>query len=352
MNHHENITSGTSVATAAHRTGVILLNVGTPDSPAVQDVRRYLREFLSDARVLTMPKIARWILVNLIIAPFRGPKSAHAYQSIWSDRGSPLLMHGQNLAASLAQELGPGFVTKLAMRYGNPKIEKVLSTLIDEHRVDQLIVVPLYPQYSSSATGTAIERVFQLLSRRVAIPPVRVIGDFFEDPGFIGALAQVARDRLASFGADHVLMSYHGLPESHVQATAPDHCLKSQSCCAAVTTKNRFCYRAQCYATSRALADALGLSTNGYTVAFQSRLGRTPWIKPYTDLILADIRKMGVKRLAVVVPSFVADCLETIEEIGDRARADWLALGGEDFALVPCVNTDTRWVKALGAMIR
>jgi ferrochelatase len=348
------VTNGqqSSSATVARRAGVLLLNVGTPNSPAVKDVRRYLREFLTDGRVLTMPGILRWLLVYGIIAPFRGPKSAHAYRSIWSDRGSPLLINGQNLAASLAQELGPGFVVKLAMRYGHPATDAVVSELLDQHQVDQLIVVPLYPQYSSSATGTAIERIFSLLSRRVTIPSVRVVGDFFEHPGFIAAQASIAKERLAAFNADHVLMSYHGLPESHVQATAPSHCLKQPDCCAAVTTRNRFCYRAQCYATSRRLGEALGLPPGGYTVAFQSRLGRTPWIKPYTDQILADIRQSGVRRLAVVVPSFVADCLETIEEIGDRARADWQALGGEDFALVPCVNHDPRWVKALATMIR
>ncbi len=344
-------TRHSAVATVARRTGVLLVNVGTPDSPAVRDVRRYLREFLSDARVLTMPKLLRWVLVHGVIAPFRGPKSAHAYRSIWSDKGSPLLVHSQNLAHALSQELGPSFVTRLAMRYGNPQMELVLSELIDQHNVDHVIVVPLYPQYSSSATGSAIAKVFDILARRVAVPSVRIIGDFYEHPAFINAQAQIAKERLAAFNADHVLMSYHGLPESHVRATSPSHCLETSDCCAAVTTRNRFCYRAQCFATSRRLAEALGLTSDGYTVAFQSRLGRTPWIKPYTDMILTDIRQKGVKRLAVVVPSFTADCLETIEEIGDRARADWRDLGGDDFILVPCVNQDSRWVKGLAAMI-
>ena len=330
----------------------MLVNVGTPDSPAVGDVRRYLREFLSDARVLTMPRLARWLLVNFIIVPFRGPKSAHAYKSIWTERGSPLLTHGLNLAAAAQEILGAGYVVRLGMRYGNPDLRSVVTELLDSHKVDEIVIAPLYPQYSSSATGAAIERINEILAERAVIPATRVIGDFFDDDGFIGAVSDIAREKLAPFKADHVLMSYHGLPESHVKATTGNFCLSEASCCNVITTKNRFCYRAQCFATSRQLAKTIGLSKAEYTVSFQSRLGRTPWIQPFTDKILADIYATGARRLAVMVPSFVADCLETIEEIGDRARADWKALGGEDFLLIPCVNSHPRWVNALAAMIR
>lgn len=332
---------------ASMRTGVLLTNVGTPDSPEVSSVRRYLREFLTDARVLTVPALIRWLLVHLIIAPFRGPKSAHAYKSIWTKEGSPLLVHGKSLASSLQQEMGPSFVVRLAMRYGNPSIESVISELLDEHLCDRLIVVPLYPQYSSSATGTAIERVQSVLAKRAVIPAVRFVGDFYDNEGFLSAQADIAREKLASFKADHVLMSYHGLPESHVKATTKDHCLAKPDCCKSLGAHNRFCYRAQAFATSRSLAQKLGLSNEAYSVSFQSRLGRTPWIQPFTDMILSDLYKNGVRRLAVTVPSFVSDCLETIEEIGMRAREDWKALGGEDFLLIPCVNSDPRWVKAL-----
>jgi ferrochelatase len=333
------------------RRGVLLVNVGTPKSPAVSDVRSYLREFLTDGRVLTIPTVLRWLLVHLIIAPFRGPKSAHAYKSIWTAKGSPLLVNGLDLADALQRQLGSKYLVRLAMRYAEPTLRETLSELLDHHKVDELIVVPLYPQYSSSATGTAIARVQELLSERAVIPAVRFVGDFFADEGFIAAQGEIARDRLAAFKADHVLMSYHGLPESHVKDATAGYCLTDASCCKQITIKNRYCYRAQCFATSRRLAGFLSLNETQYSVSFQSRLGRTPWIQPYTDKILADLHAKGVRRLAVMVPSFVSDCLETIEEIGDRARADWKALGCEDFLLVPCVNADPRWVKALGQLV-
>ncbi len=333
------------------RTGVLLVNVGTPRSTSVSDVRRYLREFLTDGRVLTIPWILRWILVNVIIVPFRAPKSAHAYKSIWTEKGSPLLVNGQELAAALQGHLGSKYLVRLAMRYGSPSLDTTIGELLDHHKVDELIVVPLYPQYSSSATGSGIARVKEILSQRTVIPAVRIVGDFFADEGFISAQGDLARDRLAAFKADHVLMSYHGLPESHVKDSTGGYCLTEANCCKQLTTKNRFCYRAQCFATSRRLASYLALPESQYSVSFQSRLGRTPWIKPYTDKILSELRSRGVTRLAVVVPSFVSDCLETIEEIGDRARSDWKALGGEDFLLIPCVNSDPRWVKALANLV-
>lgn len=334
------------------RRGVLLINVGTPQSSEVRDVRRYLSEFLNDGRVLTMPAILRWMLVNLIIVPFRAPKSAHAYKSIWTKKGSPLLVNGQELATRLQENLGAKFVVRLAMRYASPNLESVISELLDHHKVDDLVVVPLYPQYSSSATGTGVAKTQEILSRRNVIPAVRVVGDFFDDDGFIAAQSDIARERLAAFNADHILMSYHGLPESHVKATTDGYCLTQSNCCAQLSERNRFCYRAQCYATSRLLAAKLALSDKQYSVAFQSRLGRTPWIQPYTDKILADLYAKGVRRLAIMVPSFVSDCLETIEEIGFRARDDWKALGGEDFLLIPCVNSDPRWVKALANIVQ
>jgi ferrochelatase len=196
-----------------------------------------------------------------------------------------------------------------------------------------------------------VERVFEVLSARPWIPEVRVIDDFFADKGFIGAQAALASETLASFRADHVVMSFHGLPESHMRAISPGHCLEATNCCASVTAANRYCYRAQCFATARLLASQLSLPAEKYTVSFQSRLGRVPWIKPYTDELLPELAKKGVKRLAIMAPSFVSDCLETIEELGIRAREDWQASGGEDFALIPCVNTDARWVRGLSQMI-
>ncbi len=333
------------------RTGVILVNIGTPDSPSVPDVRRYLREFLTDPRVLTMSKVARWLLVNLIIAPLRGPKSARAYKTIWTTRGSPLREHGEKLAVALQENIGSAYVVRLAMRYGNPSLEAVLTELLDHLKVEDLVLVPMYPQYSSSATGSSIEKLNDLLAQRAVIPAVRVVGDFYDDTGFISSSASLAEQWLASFNPDHLLMSYHGLPEMHVKASTDGYCFSENKCCAQLTTKNRFCYRAQCFETSRLLARALGLSEQKYSVSFQSRLGRIPWIQPFTDKILAELYERGVRRLAVTVPSFVSDCLETLEEIGDRARADWMALGGEAFILIPCLNSDPRWVESLGKIV-
>ncbi len=334
------------------RKGVILVNVGTPDSPSVADVRRYLREFLTDPRVLTMSTLGRWLLVNLIIAPLRGPKSAKAYQTIWTKRGSPLREHGENLALALQEHLGPQYVVRLGMRYGSPSMEGVVKELMDQLQVEGLILVPLYPQYSSSATGSSIEKLNDILRGRAVMPAVRVVGDFYSHKGFISSFASLAQQCIDSFNPDHVLMSYHGLPEMHVKASTSGFCFSEKNCCAQLTNKNRFCYRAQCFETSRRLAAALGLSEQKYSVSFQSRLGKIPWIQPFTDKILADLYQRGVRRLAVTVPSFVADCLETIEEIGDRARDDWMALGGEAFALIPSLNVDHNWVKALGEIVR
>lgn len=230
-------------------------------------------------------------------------------------------------------------------------MKSVITELLDELKVQDLVLVPLYPQYSSSATGSSIEKLNDILGGRTVMPAVRVVGDFYGHPKFISSLASVAQQCLDSFKPDHVLMSYHGLPELHVKASTSGYCFSENNCCVQLTTKNRFCYRAQCFETSRRLASVLGLSEQKYSVSFQSRLGKIPWIQPFTDKILADLYQQGVRRLAVTVPSFVADCLETIEEIGDRARADWMALGGEAFALIPSLNADPRWVEALGEIV-
>lgn len=337
----------------ARPTGVLLLNLGTPDSPRVPDVRRYLREFLSDPRVIDLHPLGRWLLLNLVILPFRPAKSAHAYQQVWTDEGSPLLVHSRRLAEGVRQALGPSYVVELAMRYGAPSIPSALARL-QEAQPARIVVVPLFPQYSSAATGSAVERVYQVLGAAWNVTPAATVGPFHDDAGFLGAFTEVARRHLDPFRPDFVLFSYHGLPERHMRKSDAGgrHCLQSASCCDTFGAENLHCYRAQCYATTRALAANLALGPDRHAVSFQSRLGRTPWIRPYTDLVLPDLARAGKKRLAIMCPAFVADCLETVEEIGIRAREQWRSLGGEDLLLVPSLNAEPAWVDAVAGLVR
>jgi len=334
-------------------TGVLLAQLGTPASPATGDVRRYLREFLSDPRVIDLPAPARWLLVNAVIAPFRAPKSARAYQAIWTPKGSPLLVHSRAFADALQRELGASFRVALGMRYGAPPLAGALAELCDAG-VSRIVVFPQYPQRAESSTGTALAAIRAAAEKRDGTPPLSFVPPFFAETGFVDAVAAAARPALA-LGVDHVLFSYHGLPERHVRAADPTHahCLMSASCCdAPPDAVLASCYRAQCFATTRAVARALALSDERVTTAFQSRLGRDPWIRPWSDAELPKLAARGVKRLALLCPSFVADCLETLEEVGIRARAQWQALGGSELALAPCVNDSPAWVRAAASWVR
>jgi ferrochelatase len=327
--------------------GALLVNLGTPASPRTGDVRRYLREFLRDPWVIDIPAPARWLLVEGVILPFRPRTSAAAYASIWLPEGSPLLVHGRALRAALAKALGDDFRVALGMRYGSPSIESALGELAG---CDPIVVAPLFPQYATSSTGTALEAV-----RRAGEGlRLRPLDPFYDDPGFVAAWRAVAEPELERFQPDHVLMSFHGLPERQVRKldASGRHCLESSSCCDAIGPANRSCYRAQCFATARALAAALALPEDRCGVAFQSRLGRAPWIRPHTDVRLGELAASGVRRLAVLCPAFTADCLETLEEIGIRGRAQWREAGGEELHLVPCPNAHPTWVEALAALVR
>ncbi|NNL67746.1 MAG: ferrochelatase [Myxococcales bacterium] len=337
----------------AERTGVLLINLGTPDSPATRDVRRYLREFLSDPRVIDIAALPRWLLVNLVIAPFRSPRSAAAYRKVWTDAGSPLLSNGIALRDGVAAALGDDWVVALGMRYGNPSIGSALARLVAAD-VDRIVALPLFPQWAESSTGSAVAKLEEETEALAQAPPVETLPAFFDDPGWIESLAEVAREPLAATRPDHVLFSYHGLPERQIQAADPSgaHCLASPDCCDRPGDVLSRCYRAQCYATTRAVSAALGLDPARVSTAFQSRLGRTPWIRPYTDVVLPELAAGGVKRLAVLCPSFVADCLETIEEIGIRAREQWRELGGDVLTLAPCPNAHPRFVEAVASLIR
>jgi ferrochelatase len=330
--------------------GLLLLNLGTPDAPTTVAVRRYLAEFLSDPRVLDINPVARWLLLHAAILRTRPAKSAHAYRQIWNERGSPLLYHSEDLAARVQAQLGDGWKVALGMRYGTPSLEAALAQL---DGVERVVVLPLYPQYASSSTGSSLEKLYAIAGRANNVLPLAVVPPFHADPGFIEAFRAVGRQALDDFHPTHVLFSFHGLPERHMRASDPTgrHCLASEDCCATLGEANKDCYRAQSYATARALAAALALQIP-WQVSFQSRLGRTPWIKPYTDVVLDELARAGAKRLAVLCPAFVADCLETLEEIGLRARAQFKGAGGEDLVLVPSLNATPAWVDAVAGMAR
>jgi protoporphyrin/coproporphyrin ferrochelatase len=332
-------------------TGVLLLQLGTPDSTEVGDVRRYLREFLSDPRVLDIPAPARALLLNAVILPFRPKRSAEAYEKIWTEQGSPLVIYSEALVNEVQEILGDGYRVAYGMRYQNPSIESAVESLGD---CDHIVILPLFPQYASASGGSAAAKALEVIASRWNVPKVTALGDFYDDPGFIKAAAAIAAPLIDDFAPDHVLFSYHGLPEKQVRKSdlSDDWCLQATDCCARINDVNRFCYRAQCFATSRALVSELGLEPGSYSTTFQSRLAGQKWIEPYTDKSLPVLYKAGVRRLAILTPSFVADCLETIEEIGIRARDQWMGLGGADLLLVPCVNADPAWARAVADMVK
>lgn len=324
------------------KTGLLLINLGTPDAPTFMGVWRYLRQFLSDKRVVSLPAPLRLLLLYGVILPFRVAKTKHAYQAIWTERGSPLRYHGEDLVHKLQQYLGNTYRVVLAMRYGNPSIEQAL---IDLQYCDRLMVLPLYPQYSSAASGSSLEAVFQSLASQTCIPNLRVMRQFYQAPAYIQAQAQCIAPHIS--GHEMLVFSYHGLPEQQIQQTGCEPVCKQDCVSSNQDIVRPNCYRAQCYHTSLLLAQALQLQDSQYTTAFQSRLGRIPWIQPYLDTCLDTLAAQGVKRIAVACPSFVADCLETLEEIGMRMRALWIAAGGEQMTLIPCLNTDEEWCKAI-----
>jgi ferrochelatase len=343
-----------------HRTGILLINLGTPNAPDPASVRRYLREFLSDPRVIDINPIGRALLLYLIILPFRPKRSAAAYRKIWTEEGSPLLVQGRKLAAALRERM-PEHPIELAMRYGNPAIEPALTRL-REQSCDRIVVVPLYPHYAASSTGSSVERVYRIAAKLWNTPYLTVVPPFYEHPAFIGAFAAVGRPQLDALAPDraaaqdsffdHVLFSFHGLPERQVIASSdPKLCVAKPDCCDRLVDGNRNCYRAQCFATAKALAAKLGLASDAWSISFQSRLGRTPWIKPYTDQVIPALAKQGVRKLAVFCPAFVADCLETLEEIGIRARADFQAAGGERLELMTSLNAEPVWVAAVEQLV-
>jgi ferrochelatase len=329
--------------------GVLLVNLGSPDSTSVRDVRRYLRQFLMDGRVLDMNWLARFFLVNCVILVRRPRQSAHAYRSIWTKDGSPLIATSKNVLTKLRKHVN--VPVELAMRYQNPSIEEAIANLA--HRgVEQLLLIPLFPHYAMSSFETAVERVNEVAAWLAPQMRVKVQPPYYDHPAYIGALRETAAPFLDK-GYDHLLFSFHGIPERHLRKSDPTggHCLKVPNCCETSSPAHATCYRAQCFKTVASLVKESDLPSGKYSVSFQSRLGRDPWLKPYTDFELERLPAQGIKRLLVICPAFVSDCLETLEEIGIRGRETFLNAGGAEYHLIPCLNEHPTWIAALKGMV-
>jgi ferrochelatase len=334
------------------KTGVLLIQLGTPDSPSTSDVRTYLTEFLNDPRVIDLPWIARKLLVNGIIVPFRAPKSAKIYKKLWvhGNGESPLLTHSKRLKELVQEKFNTENVTiELAMRYKNPSMESVLDRMHSAN-YDQLIILPLFPQYASASSGSAIEKALNIIQKWWVIPELKIISQFYDHPNYIESICK----RAAGYDVseyDHILFSYHGLPERHVDKVYNDGLCSDQPCESEINSENQLCYKATCYATTRLIANAIGLSEKDYTVCFQSRLDKK-WLHPFSDKIVEDRAKKGDKKLLVFSPAFVSDCLETIIEIGDEYQEIFEANGGEKVQLVPSSNDHPSFVACVEDLIR
>ncbi len=330
--------------------GVLLINLGTPDEPTRSAVYRYLKQFLLDPRVIDYPWLARNLLVRGIIAPFRSGKSAKAYQQLWTENGSPLKYYGEVVNKGVQRLLGDDYVVELGMRYQNPSIESAIEKLLKQ-QVSQITVFPMFPQYASATTGSVHDEVMRILRTKETIPNLKLINSYYDYKPIIEIFAENARQfDIDSY--DHILFSYHGLPQRQLRkADNFNHCLQKENCCQNISSVNQFCYSAQCHATTRAIAAELGLSSDRYTTCFQSRLGNDPWAQPYTSVTIEEWAKRGAKRLLVFSPAFVADCLETIIEIGDEYQEEFEKMGGEKVDLVPSLNDNPKWVVAIKDLV-
>jgi protoporphyrin/coproporphyrin ferrochelatase len=329
---------------------VLLVNLGSPNSPSVSDIRKYLRAFLMDGRVLDAPYPIRFGIVHFMILPFRSKRSAEAYHKIWRPEGSPLIVTSRKVQADLQHRLR--IPVELAMRYQNPSINHAVKKLRAAD-VKKLLLIPMFPHYAMSSYETAVDRVARLLSKVAPKISLSVMAPFYEHPDYIRALVGSAADYLKQ-PYDHLLFSFHGIPERHLHKSDPTscHCLTTQECCAGTSLVHDTCYRAQCLKTVRAFAQSAGLPDDKFSIAFQSRLGRDPWLKPYTDHVLQTLARTGKRKLLVMCPAFVADCLETLEEIGLRGRQSFRDAGGEELTLIPCLNEHPLWIAALEKMVR
>lgn len=330
------------------KTGVLLINLGTPDSPSFTDVAKYLFEFLNDPRVIDIPAFFRFLLVNFIIVPFRTRGSSKIYKELWTDQGSPLLFHTRDLAKKLGDELSDDYEVFFAMRYKNPNMEVVLEQM-KKKNFSKIIMIPLYPQYASASTGSSVEKALQIISKWWVIPELEIKGQFFDDPNYIQAVLEPAKKfDISSY--DHILFSYHGLPERQVDKVYFDGLCQHRDCESELNQENYFCYKAGSYYTTKLLVEQLGLKEGSYTTSFQSRLDNK-WLTPFSDHVLEQLAKEGKKKVLVFCPSFTADCLETTIEIGTEYRELFTEHGGEQLDYVESLNSNDSWVHTLKEMI-
>ena len=328
--------------------GILLVNLGSPDSPSVPDVRRYLDQFLMDGRVLDVAWPLRRFIVSMILIN-RPKESGHAYEKIWTKDGSPLVVSGKHAQAALQQRLS--VPVELAMRYQNPSIESAVKKLADKGAMDALLI-PLFPHYAMSSYESAVVRVQEVATELAPPMKITVQSPYFDHPEYLAALVASAADFLKQ-DYDHLLFSYHGIPERHLRKSDPTgcHCLQVENCCEVASPAHARCYRAQCLATTAAFVKLAGVPKEKYSVSFQSRLGKDPWLKPYTDYELPRLAQEGRKRMLVICPAFVSDCLETIEEIGMRGCEQFLAASGKEFTRIPCLNEHPLWIATLEKMV-
>lgn len=336
---------------ATVKRGIVLMNLGSPNSTSVGDVRRYLNEFLMDERVIDMPYIARLLLVRGIIVPFRAPKSAEAYRSIWTKEGSPLIVITNQLQSALQQQVDEP--VEIAMRYGTPSPAAAFDALMTKVKgLEEVVLVPMYPHYAMSSYETAVVYAQEIHKKKKYPFKLTVVPPYYNEAAYLDALAESIRPYLHQ-EYDHILFSYHGVPERHIHKgdVTGSHCLKTPNCCEVNSQAHTQCYRHQCLATTKLIANQLNIPSSQYSFSFQSRLGRDEWLKPYTALRLAEMPKEGIKKLLIACPAFVSDCLETLEEIAEEGKEIFLHAGGESFTMIPCLNAHPLWVEAIKEMI-
>ncbi|MCU0793385.1 MAG: ferrochelatase [Opitutaceae bacterium] len=333
---------------------VLLVNLGSPDSTDVPDVKKYLREFLGDERVIDLrPRWAAKFLVNCIIAPTRAPKSAEAYKEVWKPEGSPLIITSMSVQKKLVAALGPDLPVFLAMRYGTPSIASVLQA-IAAAGIEELLLIPQYPHYAMSSWETVVVKVYEEAKLHAPATRIDCVQPFYEDADYIEALHEVSRPHLDQAPYDHVLFSYHGIPERHLRKadSSKGHCMITPNCCDTCSAAHATCYKAQCVKTTQAFVRRAGIPDGKWSISFQSRIAGEPWLSPYTDHEFQRLPKEGKKRLVVFTPAFVADCLETLEEIEGEGKEDFLQAGGEHFHHVPCLNDSSAYIEFLRARAR
>jgi len=330
--------------------GALLINLGSPDSPNPKDVKRYLGEFLMDERVVDLPKPLRTFLVKGIILNTRPKKSAKAYKKIWWDEGSPLIVLSKRLREAVQKKVSVPM--GLAMRYGSPSIEQGIKELVDKG-VDEIMLIPLYPQFAMATTETILVLAEEIRNEKYPQLEFTVLPPFYNHPDYVRVLSESIQENLKDKKWEHLLFSYHGVPERHIRKSdiTKSHCKIDKSCCQTTSEAHQYCYRHQCYETTRQVAEYLELKEGTFSTSFQSRLGVDPWLQPYTDQTVARFAKKGIKNLAIATPAFVSDCLETLEEIGMEAAEDFEEKGGEELHVIPCINTRTDWVNVMSRWI-